>query len=205
MKRNRMLLAGLFTFALVCVSLTFVGSTYAKFTSEVTGTDTIRAAKYQWTFAGDDEETLADFDLDFAPTLNSDVVIAPDFKFSKEFVIENEGETTLVFTISQKFNFATASGASNPVLLSATLNSTNAYTASTDLHTDFEALDDTFELAPGASATFKVTFEWPAGSDVLTAPEHANDTLIGRDDSAKWTYALKVLAVQKVGSDTVIE
>ena len=204
MKRNRMLLAGLFTFALVCVSLTFVGSTYAKYTSEVTGSDTIRAAKYQWTFNGADEENLlaTTFDLDFAPTLDSDVVIAPDFKFSKEFVIENAGETTLVFTISQKFNFVTTSGASNPVLLSATLNSTNAYTASTDLHTDFEALDDTFELAPGESATFAVTFAWPAGSNSI---DDANDTLIGRDDSAKWTYALKVLAVQKVGSDTVIE
>lgn len=211
MKRNRMLLAGLFTFALVCVSLTFVGSTYAKYTSEVTGTDTIRAAKYEWTFDGEDEEDLvgSELDLAFASTPDfSDVVIAPDFKFANEFIIKNEGETTLVFTLSQLFDFTAtgvASGATNPVLLSAQLKSgsnepVTAYAAKDDEITTLAEFS-TFELAPGASYTLIITFDWPA------EPTHgnANDTLIGRDTTSTWTYKLKVLAVQKVNSDAVIE
>ena len=206
MKRNRVLLFGLFTFALVCASLTFVGSTYAKYTSEVTASDTIRAAKYEWSFDGQDEESLqaSVYDLNFNPTHNGEVVIAPDFQITEEFIIKNEGETTLIFTLSQYFEF-TASGvaasANNPVLLSAKLNGSEVYAANKDEITTWEEFHE-FELAEGASATLSLTFDWPAGTN---STEDANDTQIGRDLSSLWTYKLKVVAVQEVGSATEIE
>ena len=103
MKRNRMLLAGLFTFALVCVSLTFVGSTYAKYTSAMTGSDTIKAAKYAWTIETAEEHKGA-FTFEFKNTNGEQQLIAPGDTLTAEILIENKSEVDLEFTFKHIFN-----------------------------------------------------------------------------------------------------
>lgn len=216
MKRNRVLLFGLFTFALVCASLTFVGSTYAKYTSEVTGSDTVEAANYAWT-VNDESEYNGSIAFDF-----SNEKLAPGDTVTATVEVENNSEVALIFTMEHLFNFELVTdvygSATNPVLysLSITVNdntgaghwyndnpseassSTGGYAADlAEIETKTPVADTSFTLRQGSSAIITLTLKWPDTS----ALGDANDTTIGRN-GATWTVELDILAVQKINSTT---
>lgn len=216
MKRNRVLLFGLFTFALVCASLTFVGSTYAKYTSKVTGSDTVQAAKYAWTVNGESEHK-GSIAFDF-----SNEKLAPGDTVTATVEVENNSEVALIFTMEHLFDFSLVTdaygSATNPVLYSLSIavndnasagnwyndnpseasSSTGGYTANVaEIETKTAVADTSFTLRQGSSATITLTLQWPEGNADL----NNNDTIIGRN-GAKWTVELDILAVQKIGSTT---
>lgn len=53
MKKQRFFMLGIITVLVAVLSLTFVSSTFAKYTSNVSGTDKAKVAKWEWAFTGD--------------------------------------------------------------------------------------------------------------------------------------------------------
>ena len=97
MKKNRILIVGVITAFVALITLSLVSGTWAKYTSQVQGSDTARVAK--WSFDGADlgERTIA-FDLfktSYDETVKSsktDKVVAPGTKGETTFELKNTGE-----------------------------------------------------------------------------------------------------------------
>ena len=186
MKRNRMLLAGLFTFALVCVSLTFVGSTYAKYTSEVTGSDTVKSAVYAWTVNTAQESTGA-FTFEFGVDGTQQELIAPGDKLTATITIKNNSEVDLLFDFEESKTFTMNSGsADDPTQISYKVGDGTAE----------DAITDDLLLVKGDTVVITITLTWPEGT---TDAHHENDTTIGRN-GATWTVEVTATATQKIGT-----
>ncbi len=120
MKRNKLFIAGLVTVFLALVSLTLVSSTWAKYTSTATGSDSARVAKWSFIYDGEHEDaedaakvSTISFDLfktikDEDGTSETDVdldgdgtekVIAPGTSGSFTFEIQNKSEVTAQYAL----------------------------------------------------------------------------------------------------------
>lgn len=76
MKKQRFFMLGIITVLVAVLSLTFVSSTFAKYTSTVAGEDSARVAKWAWTYKGAELTTdTVSFDL-FDTILDSDMTNA---------------------------------------------------------------------------------------------------------------------------------
>lgn len=206
MKRNRMLLAGLFTFALVCVSLTFVGSTYAKYTSEMTGSDTIEAAKYAWTINSAEERT-GSFTFEFKNTKGEQQLIAPGDTLTAEILIENKSEVDLEFEFKHIFDMVAGdSSAKNPIKYSLTCVGVNATLGYSNTISFSETKDEiaaeaavpgSLSLGKDGSAKLVLTLVWPYEAEAPLTDE--NDNKLGRD-GASWTVEVTATATQIINT-----
>ena len=124
MRKNKFFMLGIITVFVAILSLTFVSSTFARYTSQVSGTDSARVAKWSFTYDGQtsdadvigngqaDDEYIVKFDLfhtvkeydgtsteeDLAKTDGS--IIAPGTAGSFEFILTNNSEVSAVYYIS---------------------------------------------------------------------------------------------------------
>lgn len=115
MKKQRFFMLGIITVLVAVLSLTFVSSTFAKYTSTVSGSDSARVAKWAWEFNGADLENTFEFDLfksvidtkDGAPETDisnvygsaTDQIIAPGTQGSFEISFVNKSEVTAEYTV----------------------------------------------------------------------------------------------------------
>lgn len=117
MKKQRFFMLGIITVLVAVLSLTFVSSTFAKYTSTVTGNDSARVAKWAWTYTPGAEANTIKFDL-FNTVLDSDgsaetdiknadgTIIAPGTQGSFELKFTNDSEVNAEYSI--KFNVENA-------------------------------------------------------------------------------------------------
>ena len=115
MKKQRFFMLGIITVLVAVLSLTFVSSTFAKYTSAVSGSDQARVAKWDVIYKGESTEAVhgtssaqeITFDL-FNTILDSngsnetDVnanLIAPGTKGSFKFVLQNNSEVSAKYEI----------------------------------------------------------------------------------------------------------
>lgn len=134
MRKNKFFMLGIITVFVAILSLTFVSSTFARYTSTVSGTDTAKIAK--WHFSYDSSEAAAidrvnldspqsvDFDL-FNTIKDTDGVnnetdvrvdpetsqlyLAPGTSGSFSFVVENKSDVNAAYTVtfdSQLLNYS---------------------------------------------------------------------------------------------------
>lgn len=205
MKRNRVLLFGLFTFALVCASLTFVGSTYAKYTSEIeAGTQTLQAAKYAWTVnsVADNDGSVAD-EFKFSATK-----LAPGYGDSITLTVKNESDVTLKFTFTHSFdvNFdgATSLESDNPVAYKYAIDTVVDAEDVAETSTKADLIEEAkvFTLKEGESAVITLTLDW-AWAD--SNAQNTIDTEVGRlADKATWAVTYVLLAEQIQGDPTTL-
>ncbi len=110
MKKQRFFMLGIITVLVAVLSLTFVSSTFAKYTSTVSGTDTAKVAKWEWNYKGAKIETnTVSFDL-FNTILDTkggaaetDVdanLLAPGTKGSFEIKLVNKSEVNATYSIT---------------------------------------------------------------------------------------------------------
>lgn len=113
MKKNRILIAGVITAFVALITLSLVSGTWAKYTSQVQGSDTARVAK--WSFDGADLETKTIafnlFQTSYGETVKSKdgkKVVAPGTEGSVKFALKNTGEVAaeakIVLTITNANN-----------------------------------------------------------------------------------------------------
>lgn len=105
MKKNKLFIAGLVTVFVALCSLTLVSSTWAKYTSTATGSDSARVAEWKWTYNGNaidlsSQNPSVSFDLfttikDTAGANEADVaanLIAPGTSGSFKLTFANASE-----------------------------------------------------------------------------------------------------------------
>lgn len=115
MKKQRFFMLGIITVLVAVLSLTFVSSTFAKYTSKVSGEDFARVAKWDVIYKGESTEAVhgtssaqeITFDLfntilDSNDSNETDVnanLIAPGTKGSFKFVLQNNSEVSAQYEI----------------------------------------------------------------------------------------------------------
>lgn len=180
--------AGVMTAALL--STCAISSTFAKYTSESTGTDSARVAKWNIQINSTSMKTattMFDFDLfdttydsDSSDTVKSsedDKVIAPGTQGSFALVIKNSSEVTATYAI----DYTVTKSASIPVKFSVD----NGANWTGDLM-DVTAVT----LAMGSSETIIVQWKWEFSGDDST------DTGLGEKGTDTLTVSAKVTATQ---------
>lgn len=63
MKKNRILIAGVITAFVALITLSLVSGTWAKYTSQVQGSDTAKVAKWSFTYGGIDIKNVTEADI----------------------------------------------------------------------------------------------------------------------------------------------
>ena len=110
MRKNRLFILGIFTVMVALVSLSLVSGTWAKYTSTVSGSDSARVAKWEWTYNSADVLTSFEFDLFNTTYTDSNVdvngknddavVIAPGTTGSFTFGFKNESEVNAEYSVT---------------------------------------------------------------------------------------------------------
>lgn len=181
MKRNNLFKLGLFTVFVAILSLTLVSGTFAKYTSTVTGSDTVKVAKWEWKIndtnlvTGDEgNKTFAtNFTFDLFDTIKdtdgnneADVangLIAPGTQGSFEFTITNSSEVNGTYKLEFTSNEEVAQ-------IQYSIDGTTWKDTIADLTTT------DIELDMNSSITIKVQWTWAFdGNDT----NDTNDTNLG--------------------------
>lgn len=169
MKKQRFFMLGIITVLVAVLSLTFVSSTFAKYTSTVSGSDSARVAKWEFEYNNADVTNAANssvpqtitFDL-FNTIKDSDgtstetdvatdeTLIAPGTSGSFEFVLENLSEVNAKYAI----DYTIANTNSIPVQFRVKTDGGTFSEWSSSL-TDVVATDIAME-----SGTTTITVEW---------------------------------------------
>lgn len=189
--------AGVMTAALL--STCAISSTFAKYTSESTGTATARVAKWDILF-GDDEPTMSEtFTFDLYSTLydttadstethvktDDDVKrIAPGTQGSFAVKITNNSEVTAKYTVSFAIGYIGDTANTEPVknvtipLQFSMDGSTNWTTDITDLNIADTAAVELGMTDSDKSATYTVYWKWDY-EDTTDNNRDKNDTILG--------------------------
>ena len=198
MKENKT--TRLLTIALIIalIALILVASSYAKYLSSGTGSDSARVAKWSFKVGGTDVVATDTFTFDLFKTItdtdgktaetdivsaNSDKVIAPGTSGSFDLVLENKSEVSAKYGIE----YTVTNTATIPVQFSVDGGKTW-----TDSLTNVVASDaDTKLAANNGSKTITVQWKWAyEGNDDTT------DVTLGKDGTAKLQISAKVTATQ---------
>lgn len=182
--------AGVMTAALL--STCAISSTFAKYTSESTGTDSARVAKWDILFGG--ETTMNErFEFDLfdttyghatSPSVKSskdDKVIAPGTQGSFALVIKNGSEVTATYAI----DYTVTNSASIPV----------KFSVDGTTWTDNLANVTATALAMGSSKTITIQWKWDY-EDTADSSRDENDTNLGTAGTDTLTVSAKVTATQ---------
>ena len=195
MKKNKVLLLGIITVFVAIFSLTLVSGTWAKYTSEVSGTSTATVAKWAWkvdsTKVVGDGTTATSFNVNLFKTIKeedttteeTDVkngLIAPGTGGQLSFTVENASEVSgkVVLKFEESENFSS-------IPLEYSVDGITWTTAAA-----FSALaGNTAELKLGGTAPltkeFKIYWRWAFTGD------DAKDTGLGNATTAP-TITVKV-------------
>ena len=197
MKENKT--TRLLTIALIIalIALILVASSYAKYLSSGTGSDSARVAKWSFKVGENDIVATDTFKFDLFKTIteadgkteeadvvsaNSDKVIAPGTSGSFELVLENKSEVSAKYGIE----YTVANTASIPVQFSVDGGKTW-----TESLTDVVADDTNTKLAANSgSKTITVQWKWAYEGNDTT------DVTLGKDGTAKLEVSAKVTATQ---------
>lgn len=221
MKKQRFFMLGIITVLVAVLSLTFVSSTFAKYTSDGTATDTARVAKWGVTFTAvtaDNKEygltAVADStQLDSQDTEISTVadakLLAPGAKVNLAF-FEISGKPEVAFNVTYEATLDLANWSIPEYYcpLVITVNDVKYYgldyasvgefvaaveKAIEDLSKDYAANDD-LAAAEAPKVTVEWAFESTPGSKVNASD--ANDTELGDKANATLSLTIKAIVTQ---------
>ena len=216
MKKNRLFMLGLVTVFVAVLSLTLVSSTFARYSSTVTGEDSARVAK--WEFKVDSQviigETPQDltFDLFRADGIyeldnngnvtvandeevkdgtSSEPIIAPGTGGSYTFVIKNTSE------VAANVKASYSAIANNIPLEFSTSNTNDSWKTLEQINTEIEAGKD---LAVGDADGYTITLYWRwalGASELPSDSTNIADTTLGIGGTATYNITITIVAIQK--------
>ena len=206
MKKQRFFMLGIITVLVAVLSLTFVSSTFAKYTSTVSGSDTAKVAKWEWTLGTQDVSKTVAGDVEVFKTIvdtvdgNTDAnvgadLIAPGTKGQFQFVLTNNSEVDGSFAVT--FTETNTSG----IPLQYSLDGTTWYDSIHELSTT-EAGELAGELAIGAAAkTITVQWRWEFEASTGGHAGHTNESdtnlgAYGTNPAPQITIAYSILLEQ---------
>ena len=177
--KNKLMRAATILMVLTLMTSCFVGSTFAKYTSTTTATDSAKVAKWSILVEGTEiavqpeaTTTFNLFDTVYevdATTADGDVAadrIAPGTGGQFDFSIENESEVNARYTVT-----LAATEANGDIPIEYSLDGTTWETAITDLNGDASLTNIAINMGAAASDTATVYWRW-----AFTGAESANYT-----------------------------
>ena len=195
MKKNVMMRVASALLVAVLMTTCAISGTFAKYTSEVTGKDTARVAKWGW---GENTVTLDLFKDAYDGTVDAaddKDVIAPGTKNTASIVWTTSFKPEVAYEVT----FDSITNTDIPTALEDKLNWTLIIDGTETTHATFAALvaklqEKKYEFAANTTPTINVQigWEWPfAGNDVT-------DTELGDADVLEdLTIEVKLIATQK--------
>lgn len=204
MRKNKLFILGLIATFVAILSLTLVSNTWAKYTSNVTGSATARVAKWSFEYGDSTDSTSAvnltttktitinlfDTILDSDSTSESDVatdesmaIIAPGTKGTGTFVLKNAGEVNAKATISFKVTN------SNNIPVVFTKSDDTTLTANSD---GVYTLGEVTLSMSGGTQSVTLNWKWPFES----AFDNTADTTLGIAGQAELTVEVTILFEQ---------
>lgn len=198
MKKNNMMRIASVLLVAVLLSTCVISGTFAKYTSESTGTDTARVAKWDFTIGGTDITTSETFTFDLFTTAytesnvdkdgnGTEVVIAPGTTGSATVALTNNSEVSAKYTV----NF---SAEENGVPLQWSVDGTTWKNDISEL--DIAATDIAMN---NGSATITIHWKWAFESDAVVGNDQSDviDTTLGTAETlATVTFSAKVTVTQ---------
>lgn len=195
MKKQRFFMLGIITVLVAVLSLTFVSSTFAKYTSTVSGSDTARVAKWEWKSESEVLDETIKFDLfdtikDEDGNAEDDVfnkkgdgkpVIAPGTSGSFELKFTNNSEVNAQYKIDYTV-------VKNGIPVQFSVDGGLTWTD------DLAAVPFT-EVEQGEENTIEVEWRWAFDSDSDQYPDGWNDqsdTNLGEAGTAEITVTATV-------------
>lgn len=193
MRKNKLFIFGLVAAFVAILSLTLVSSTWAKYTSTVTGSDSARVAKWAFNYNTNSVDltnktnltiNLFDTILDTDGMTETDVasgkIIAPGTKGTGSFVLQNKSEVSAIATIT----FTVENSDGIPVQFKDKNGTT--LTATDGMYT----LGTTTKLGTDAQEELQLNWEWPFDNDDKI------DTELGIKGTATLTVTVTVVFTQ---------
>ena len=174
MKKNRLFVLGIITMFVAILSLTLVSGTMARYTSTVTGSDSVKVAKWDVTVnTVSGKATEQEFGFNLFDTIvdtvdgaaDDDVktgVIAPGTKGEFTFTVKNSSEVNAEMDITFTYDLKNV-----PLVIKLQKDEDTAQTLANVTN---QAID------MNTTITYKVTWEWAYGED------SASDTQLGIDE-----------------------
>ena len=175
MKKNRTMRVAVLMLALTLLTCCFVGSTFAKYTSTTTGSDTVTVAKWQIEVNDTDITATTNnqptFDL-FGDTaqfdeLGDDVAagkVAPGTKGSFNFKVENLADVSVKYTVSFTVTFPDGLD-SNRFKFYSDSAMNQEITATSGVYTVANAVE--VEVGTTAPQTIDVYWQWTFAEDAV--------------------------------------
>lgn len=195
MRKNRLFILGIFTVMVALVSLSLVSGTWAKYTSSVSGSDSARVAKWEFTLNSvavtnsavatpqnvtfDLFKTIKDTDGSAETDLSAidGSIIAPGTQGSFDLVINNTSEVNATYSI----DYTITNEDSIPVQFSVD---------GTNWSSSLEDVAATPIAHTNGTKTITVQWKWAFdGNDNV-------DTLLGLDGDAEISVAVKITFTQ---------
>lgn len=168
MKKNRLFMLGLVTVFVAVLSLTLVSSTFARYTSTITGGDTAKVAKWDVKVNGSSTNiasNLWDTIVDTTDGNPDDHVtadrVAPGTKGSYQLTLTNDSEVAVNYTMNI-----------TEVLNGVPVNFVYKIGDAAQTVTDGKL---TGTLTMGDSVTYVVSWEWPFGESTLDNAHSGKD------------------------------
>ena len=156
--------------AAVCATSCFVGGTFAKYTSTVAGSDTVKVAKWDVALNGASSGTTNEFDLfstanyDEADEDVADGLVAPGTQGSFAFEVTNSSEVSVNYSVT--FEVAMENepdGATLPIKFYSDEDMTQEIVAAEGVYTAVAATE--IEVG-GAATSATVYWKWAFNNDV---------------------------------------
>ena len=201
MKKQRFFMLGIITVLVAVLSLTFVSSTFAKYTSSYAGSDTAQVAKWQWTLNTKNLNETVEFDL-FNTIMDSngtdpetDVkenLIAPGTSGKFALELKNLSEVDAEYTIT--FNSSLSSTETYlPIMFTLKDEGGNVLGNSRNLsELNYLVNQKAIDMLNG-SATYTVEWAWDFNAD------DTNDTKLGieaQSGAVQYTVSYTIVMTQ---------
>jgi len=204
MKNNKNLLkTAVILLLIVMIALVLVSGTYAKYTSNASGTDTARVAKWAFEINETKIPQVAEFTFDLFKTVNdtkdsqketdvvvpngsTDQIIAPGTEGSFDIKLENLSEVNAEYTI----NYTVTN--TNKIPVEFSIDNGASWTA------DLAAVTATGLVANTGTDTITIQWKWAyeGGKYSGGTADDAYDTALGKDGSATITVKAEITVTQ---------
>lgn len=178
------------------VSMGSVAGTYAKYTSNATGTDSARVAKWSFTVGTTDIATSSTFTFNLFETVDSNVktgvdenIIAPGTEGSFTIALQNDSEVNATYSI----DYTVTNTASIPVEFSIDNGATWTTTLTDVIDTDINMSGATDSI----TIKWRWAFEGAGSSNYTDSQTDLTDTALGVTGTDTITVSAKITATQK--------
>lgn len=183
-KENKLTKVAIFALLIAIVAIVLVSGTYARYTTNLTGTDTVQIAKWAWNISGADiDATTTEYTLDLFSTIKDtatygttneahviDGKIAPGTQGAFDIQITNNSEVDAEYSVTF--------GEENPLGAAIEYSTDGGNTWGTVAVLDV----DTTAIAQNATVTVPIQWRWAFTADGNAAAQsdrNEADTLVG--------------------------